>query len=111
MTSTEHPAPQTLADLVSGRLDDGESETVISHISECGTCLAVVDGLWDDPQAEAGGAVPDLDPETARRVEQRLRRRIDRNNLVAQVVRLGTHALWTALVALLQPLFNIGSSR
>ena len=107
MNSTEHPDSQTLGDLARGLLTGPEADAVIAHLSECESCLALADRLWDEHLAEiAGAAIPDLDPEAAEQVEYGLWRRLRRSDLGGEMVRLSTDLLLSVWMALLRPLFG-----
>jgi hypothetical protein len=104
---TEHPSSQTLADLAAGRLKGARSGEVIAHLSECESCLALADRLWDEHLAEiAGAAIPELGPEAAQQVEHELRNRVRRSDLGGETVRLGTRLLLSVWLALLRPMFG-----
>jgi hypothetical protein len=107
MNLTEHPDPRTLAGLAAGHLTGARSDLVIAHLSECETCLALADRLWDEHLAEiAGAAIPDLNPEVAERVEYGLWRHVRRSDLGGDMIRLSTRLLLSGSVALLQPLLG-----
>jgi hypothetical protein len=107
MDPTEHPTSQTLADLVAGHLSGARAEAVITHLSECESCLVLADRLWDEHLTElAGATIPDLDPQAAEQVERGLWRRVHRSDLGGDTVRLSTRLLLSVWVALLRPLFG-----
>ena len=106
MTSDKHVSAQDLEALYSGLLSDAVADVVIAHLAACEHCLAIADDRW---AGTADLAIPNLDLESATRVERRLRRNIHRSNLGGQIFRLGTQGLVRVWLGLLEPFF--GSAR
>ncbi len=102
--STTHFSRDLLERYVSGQLSETESESITSHLAECEACLSLTDQLWTrQPIGEALLDNPDLDTDTASRLERKLVARIHRSNLGSAVTRLGTQGFLSVAFGLLRP--------
>jgi WD40 repeat protein/tRNA A-37 threonylcarbamoyl transferase component Bud32 len=60
-----HPSADELARFVSGLLDQAQSTTIETHLSDCGTCRTVLEGLPDDSLVAALRAPAAVAPDEA----------------------------------------------
>ncbi len=105
MLTFDHP--QNLLAFVNGQLSETETTTILSHLAQCDQCLATVDQLWaEHPVGLASRAVPELDPIAAKRLENRLVKRIHRSDLGGRVVWLGTVGLMNTHLVMFGPMLE-----
>lgn len=100
----QHPDLPTLLQFVNGTLDGATTNQVMQHMAECDACLETVDRLWaEKPSALAVSADLDLDRQTARKIERKLLKRINRSNLGGSVVNFGIGGFANVLLAVIRP--------
>jgi|GEM_PF-6398134 len=100
----QHPDLPTLRKFVNGSLDSATTNQVMQHMAECDACLETVDRLWTEkPVAAAVSPVINLDKHTARTIERKLLKRINRSNLGGTVVNFGIGGFANVLLAVIRP--------
>jgi anti-sigma factor RsiW len=100
----QHPDLPALRQFVNGTLDSATTIEVMQHMAECDACLEIVDRLWaEKPSALAVSADLDLDKQTARKIERKLLKRINRSNLGGSIVNFGIGGFANVLLAVIRP--------
>ncbi|RMD47996.1 MAG: hypothetical protein D6835_06795 [Candidatus Thermofonsia bacterium] len=93
--------------LITGRLSDRQAEQVMAIIGENDACMDALDALWlQMPIGAAIADVPNLDEETAVRLQRRLVHQLHRSNLTGEMFKLGTKGFLTVAASLLRPLIH-----
>lgn len=98
-----HIDVQTLRRFVAGSLDNEATNRVMAHLAECDACLEMVDQLWTEKPTTTVSKVADLDRRTARSIERRLLKRINRSNLGGTMVNFGIGGFANVLLAIIRP--------
>ncbi len=103
-SNTRHPALEELKSVMAGRLNASEVESVLSHLDTCESCFEKVEQQWTLISPVGGGETLGLDPETARKVEQRLLNDIRRSHLANHAVVFCSKGILLVLLGLLKPM-------
>jgi hypothetical protein len=96
-----------LRKFAAGELNDAENEAVLSRLAEDEASLEFVDALWHEQTSPtAVPQLPNLKPEKAQQMRQRLLRQLHRTDLSLNVVKMGTQGFGSVAVSLLRPLLD-----
>ncbi len=101
---TEHPPLDRLRSLLAGELGEGQKEALVEHLTGCENCFQTVEALWRDEEPLAAiDARPDLDDDTAERLERRLLSRIHLASFGNSLAWLTTEGFLRVVLGLLRP--------
>ncbi|MCB0033438.1 MAG: hypothetical protein KDE51_05445 [Anaerolineales bacterium] len=91
--------------MVTGELDEQETEELLTIIDASDEHLETADALWTEHWSLLNGDA-ELEPARAEQLEQRLKERIERSDLSGQIVRMGTQGFAQVALAFLRPLLR-----
>lgn len=92
---------EQLKKFVDGQLDATETEKVLNLLANSDEALEHVDRLWDAQYTQL--SAKNITPQTAKKIEGRLMRQINRSNLGAAVAKMGIQGFAEVLLALVRP--------
>ncbi len=92
---------EQLKRFVNGQLDAAKTEEVLNLLATSDEALDIVDRLWNEQPVQLNAK--DIDPQTAKKIEKRLMRQINRSNLGGTVVKMSIQGFAEVLLALVRP--------
>ncbi|MCP5097547.1 MAG: hypothetical protein GY943_18530 [Chloroflexi bacterium] len=93
-----------LQQFISGELSEAEADEVVEMLTSNEQKMDMLDQLWDaQPEEPSGGTRPDLDKETAKRLEYSLVQQIHRSKITGAVLKMGTRGFASVAMGLLRP--------
>ena len=93
-----------------------EMRFIADHLAESADYLSHLSQLWleegDDQSFDAAEIdLPELSAEEARLLRTKVFGRLQRGNMTAKTVRLGTEGMMQALLALVRPILGVGNAK
>lgn len=91
--------------MLSGDIPQDEMSLLLELVDQSDAYLETADALWAEKLALLDD-VPELQPDTAQRIEHMIEKRIHRADFSSELFRVGTQGVASVWTALLRPLFS-----
>ena len=101
--SSKHLSTEEIQSYIQFELSEPENERIIAHLSECDTCLSLVDEKWME-SSQPDPVLPSA------KLEKRLMNNIHRSNLAGNFILLGLNGFLNSMIGILAPLLNFSSN-
>lgn len=90
-----------------------DMEFIAENLAEIAEYFGQLEAIWDE-NADVDNidiGIPQLSPESAEKLRQRVLSNIHRTDMAATTLRLGTEGVMQVLLALVKPVMSLGSKR